>query len=152
MWWRKAPQWRQWYDHGTHTKFREMLYVCWILQYKCSHHKTNMAARPFAPAKLSKTPTRVNPLAWGVCGICSSCVADELEYIYRRNYSEFMKNGLLILHMASSLCILILFGTYTPCDPADFYVKTITYIAIGKECTSTIFPAEFSLSLLSLWV
>ncbi len=81
--------------------------------------KQIMAARPFPPAKLSKTPTRVNPLALGVCGICRSGIADELEYIYRREllgtHERMGHTSFIDYLMASSLCILILFGIYTPC-------------------------------------
>jgi hypothetical protein len=43
-----------------------------------------MALRPSTPANLIKTPFRVNPLAFGVCGVCNilhtyGSRADELE-------------------------------------------------------------------------
>jgi hypothetical protein len=38
-------------------------------------------------------PIRVNPLAFSLCGVYKSSTAEELEYIYRRNYSELIKIG-----------------------------------------------------------
>jgi hypothetical protein len=46
------------------------------------HHKQITALCPSPPAKLNKTSIRANPLVFGLCGIYSSSLADELEYIY----------------------------------------------------------------------
>jgi hypothetical protein len=56
-----------------------------------------MALRPSTPAKLIKTPFRANSLA---CGVCSSSTADELEYNYRLNYSELIKE--LVTYLAKT--------------------------------------------------
>jgi hypothetical protein len=50
-----------------------------------------MIPHPAPPAKLINTTTRVNPLAFGVIDLCCSRKSDELEYIYRWNYSELIK-------------------------------------------------------------
>jgi hypothetical protein len=52
-----------------------------------------MAPCPFPTARLIKTPIRVNSLAFGVFGVCSSNAADELEYIYGENYFERIKDA-----------------------------------------------------------
>jgi hypothetical protein len=59
-----------------------------------------MAAGPSPPAKLIKTSNRVNPLAIGLCGACSSSLADELEYIYKRNFLEFITEW--VTHLAKT--------------------------------------------------
>ncbi len=43
------------------------------------YHKQIMAPCPSPPAE--QVPTRVNPLAFGVCGTYVVATADELEYI-----------------------------------------------------------------------
>jgi hypothetical protein len=50
-----------------------------------------MAPGASPPVKLFKTSIRANPLSFGHCGACSSSLAEELEYIYRRNFLEFIK-------------------------------------------------------------
>ena len=78
--------------------------------------KQIMTPHSSPPAKLIKTSIRANPLAFGLCGVCSSNLADELEYIYKRNFLEYIKDDL----MAYSLCMLILFGTP--------FVKSINFL------------------------
>jgi hypothetical protein len=56
--------------------------------------------RSSPPAYLIKTPVWVNPLAFRICGICSSSTEEELEYIYRRNYSELIKEW--VTHLAKT--------------------------------------------------
>ncbi len=48
---------------------------------------------PSPLAKLIKTPIRINPLAFRLCGVYtrSSSKAEELGYMNRRNYSEHIK-------------------------------------------------------------
>jgi hypothetical protein len=58
------------------------------------------APGPSPPAKLIKTSIRANPLAFGLCGVCSSSLADELEYIYKRNFLEFIKEW--VTHLAKT--------------------------------------------------
>jgi hypothetical protein len=53
------------------------------LNASTSTNKQIKAPRPSPPDKLSKTPIRVNPLDFGICGICSSSTRDKLEYICR---------------------------------------------------------------------
>ncbi len=63
-----------------------------------------------------KTPIGVNPSAFILCDVvCSSSVAEELEYIYRLNYLELIKECKDDL-MTYYLCILILFE----CDLPEF--------------------------------
>jgi hypothetical protein len=53
-----------------------------------------MAPQPPPPLiKLSKTPIKVNPLAFGVCGmhVWSSNAGDELVFIYSWSYLELIK-------------------------------------------------------------
>jgi hypothetical protein len=54
------------------------------------HHNQIVAPRPSPLAKLIKTPIRVNPLAFSLCGVYSS-MADELGYMNRKTYSEHIK-------------------------------------------------------------
>jgi hypothetical protein len=55
------------------------------------HHNQIMAHRPSPLAKLIKTPIRVNPLAFSLCGAYRSSTADGLGYMNGRNYSELIK-------------------------------------------------------------
>jgi hypothetical protein len=59
-----------------------------------------MAPYPSSVAKLIKTPSRVNPLAFSLCGAYSSITADEIEYIYRWNYSKLIKEW--VTHFAKT--------------------------------------------------
>jgi hypothetical protein len=59
-----------------------------------------MAPGPSPPTKLVKTSIRPNRLEFGLYGVCSSSLADELEYIYRRNFLEFIKE--LVTHLAQT--------------------------------------------------
>ncbi len=54
------------------------------------HHNQILAPRPSPLAKLIKTPIRVNPLAFSLCGAYRSSTADGLGYMNRRNYSELI--------------------------------------------------------------
>jgi hypothetical protein len=55
------------------------------------HHTQILAPRPSPLAKLTKTPIRVNPLAFSLCGAYRSSTADELGNMNRRKYSEHIK-------------------------------------------------------------
>jgi hypothetical protein len=59
-----------------------------------------MAPCPSPPAKMSKTPIRVNPLVYSLCGEKSSSIADELESICLRNDPELMKEW--VTHLAKT--------------------------------------------------
>ncbi len=71
----------------------------------CKHPtQTNHGPRLSPPAKPSKTPIRVNHLAFGVCGTYGS-----LQHThYKQNYSELIKESFKDDRMAYLLCILIL--------------------------------------------
>jgi hypothetical protein len=51
-------------------------------------------------SKLVKKPIRVIPAAFILCGVCSSSKSDKLEYIYRRNYFELVKEK--VAHIAKT--------------------------------------------------
>jgi hypothetical protein len=64
----------------------------------CFKHKTNYG--PSSLAKIIKTPIRVNLSTFVLCGVCSNSAVDELEYIYRRDYLELIKEW--VAHLAKT--------------------------------------------------